>query len=118
MDFKSIQEFQKFMNAMQVSRIGMAVLIKNALTNRDVDNVHALRIAMVTSLIDVTDDMEDSDFLKDEMNKTVTECIALIESQTGIEGLAGVIDEMRGKAKEMMRRVNEGEDILSKINLN
>ena len=118
MDFKSIQEFQQFMNAMQVSRIGMAVLIKNALTNRDVDNVHSLRIAMVASLLDVTDDMEDGDFLKDEMNKTVTECIALVEDQTGIKGLADVIDEMRGKVKETMKRVHEGEDILSKINLN
>lgn len=118
MDFKSIKEFQQFMNAMQVSRIGMAVLIKNALTNRDVDNVHALRIAMVASLIDVIEDMEDGDFLKGEMDKTVKESIELVERQTGIEGLAGVIGEMRGKAKDMMKRVHDGEDILSKINLN
>lgn len=118
MNFKSIQEFQQFVNGMQVSRVGMAVLIKNALTNSGIDNIHALRIAMVASLIDVIDDMADDDFLKGEMDNTVKECIALVEKQADIEGLADCIDEMRGKAKDMMKRVQDGEDIISKINLN
>lgn len=120
--FENVKDVMNFLQSMTEEQIALASCIRTFLTNKH--DGPATDIAMVAVVLDTMDKIRENPIMGDEhplistLQEAVDSCIERVQSETGLTGVREHIEGMREKANQIISRVKDGDDILSRINLN